>query len=108
MLIVLHPISKGVPFARTTDERPVELRTPTGRRAADLQLHRLPRADDGRGDGRQGFIVAGRHEGTDCGVGPVEAVVRGLHGDGLGGSDVQLAHEARRIEARGTGWLMAS
>ena len=58
-------------------------RAPTGRRAGDLQLHRLPRADDGRGDGRQDQHH-GRHEGADCSVGPVEAVVRGLRGDGLG------------------------
>ena len=48
-----------------------------------LQMNRLPRPNVSRGDGRKDQ-QHGCHEGADCGVGPVEAVVRGLHGDGLG------------------------
>ena len=51
-------------------------RTPTGRRAGSYSCTASPRPDDGRGDG-QGQ-QHGRHEGADCGVGPVETVVRGL------------------------------
>jgi len=58
-------------------------------------MNRLPRPNVGRGDGREDQ-QHGCHEGADCGVGPVETVVRGLHGDGLG-DDRRCGLVGRRI-----------